>query len=430
MNKPLVAIIGRANVGKSTLFNRFLGTPIAITDAQAGTTRDTTTRLVSWNNKSFWLSDSAGLEKRSNTDLDKVITANSRRLFSQADILLFVIDGQTGLTPEDRAIANELKPYRSKILLVVSKVDHQSIKQKYANQKIMGFHTWMVSGKNGSGSAALLDHINSLLKTSATLPPAINLVLLGKPNVGKSSLINALSGESHSLVHDLPHTTRDSQFIWLNQMRYSWCLVDTAGIRRRSRAADRVEHLSIKQTIDNLESGNIIVLILDSSSDFTWQDQGLADSIVESKKPAMILINKIDTLKKLDKKIWDKTLARWMPMLGWAPKLFVSAKTGAGLTEVLPTASGLYENNRYHMNDADEEKVDKRLQKFFAKNPKIKFLKIRQIKTDPASIEVKLISKEGMPRALPDIIIKTIRQSIPQLAQVPIKLAINIRAKL
>lgn len=430
MNKPLVAIIGRANVGKSTLFNRLLGSQLAITHHQAGTTRDTTQRLASWGGKNFWLSDSAGLEKQDNTKLNQTITAHSRKLFTPADLLLLVIDAQTGLTTYDRNIATELKPVRSKVLLIVNKADNQMLKNKFFNQKILGFETMLVSAKNGQGTSELLDYIVHNLKTSANPPPAIKLVLLGKPNVGKSSLINAIGGESRSLVDPTPHTTRDSQYLWLDQIKYHWCVVDTAGIRRQSRAADKVENLSVKQTLTNLKESNVAVLILDSSLPFSWQDQSLADLIIESRRPVMIVVNKIDTLKEFDQKLWDKTLDRWLPMFTWAPKLFVSAQTGHGLASLLPTAAYLYDSNQYRLTNDDEDKLDHYLHRLFSKNLKIKFLKVRQLATEPAMIEIKLISKEGMPKALPDIIEKTVRKTIPTLSQVPIKLAINIKAKL
>ncbi len=430
MRKPLVAIIGRANVGKSTLFNRMLGELVAITHPQAGTTRDTTQRLVSWSDKNFWLSDSAGLEKQDNSELNLTITAHSRKLFAPADLLLFVIDAQTGLTSYDRNIATELKPFRHKILLLVNKADTKQLRQKFAGQKVLGFTTMVVSGKNGAGMSEVMDYVIKNLKNTATPVPAIKLILLGKPNVGKSSLINALGGEARSLVDSIPHTTRDSQFLWLDHVKYNWCIVDTAGIRRQSRVADHVENLSVKQTLSNLKESNVAILILDASLPFSWQDQSLADLIVASRRPMMVVVNKKDTIKDFNEKTWLKTLDRWLPMFTWAPRLFVSAKTGSGLAPILPTATYLYDSNQYRMTNDDEERLDHYLHKLFAKNPKIKFQKVRQVDTGPALIEFKLISREGMPTALPDIIEKTVRKTIPALSQVPLRLAINIKAKL
>ncbi|MFH1111495.1 MAG: ribosome biogenesis GTPase Der [Patescibacteria group bacterium] len=427
MTNYQVAIIGRANVGKSTLYNRLVGAELALTDPLPGTTRDTNLALVSWCGTNFWLADSAGLEQITDNNLAKIMVDRSKKLLTQAKILLWVIDGQTGLTPHDRSIAKLLKPYRSKVLLIVNKVDNINIRKKYSNKKILGFNTSLVSSKNGSGTGDALDQITAKLTSNIELAPSISIAIVGKPNVGKSSIMNALLGEDRSLVDKLPHTTRDSQRGWFTHRNINWCLIDTAGIRRKATAAPFIEEQSINQTLNNLKQSEVILLILDGSETFSWQDQRLGQLIELTKKPAIILLNKADLISNDSHKNINAVLARWLPMLSWAPVKFVSAVNHHGLNNVLPLAYQLYLNWQSKLSVVEEENISRACFRYFKNNKKIRFLRFKQSYAKPPTFILTLTGQEMIPRALVFGIEKIIRQQINRFKLLPMKLEIKTK---
>lgn len=430
MYHPLTAIIGRANVGKSTLFNRLLSAPMAITDAQAGTTRDTNITHLEWRGKDFWLADSAGLEAvTEHSTLRASIKIQHTKLAKDADLLLWVIDGQVNLTPTDRRIIRLLKPYWSKLLMVVNKIDNPGLRKKFTGKKILGLPTSLVSGKNGAGTGDLLDEIVKRLTTSAVVPDSISIVIAGKPNVGKSSLVNALVGEARSLVDATPHTTRDSQRSWLTRRQINWCLVDTAGIRRQSSQAAAIESKSVRQTLNNLDKGHIIFLVLDASANFSWQDQRLGELVESSGKPAIILVNKMDLLTKPDEAVkkLPANIGRWLPMLNWAKIKFVSATAQRGLDNLLKEAADIHYRWQHQITEVEEEKIWKNLPKSFGPQP-IRLLKFTQTKTMPPEFEAVLGSRLPAPQAIKYLITKTIRQTLPIFKNIPLRVAVRTKA--
>ncbi|MFA4937013.1 MAG: ribosome biogenesis GTPase Der [Patescibacteria group bacterium] len=422
-----VAIIGRANVGKSTLFNRLVGKELALTDPQPGTTRDTNLALVYWCGINFWLADSAGLEQLIDSTLTKSMVEKSKKLLKQAKILLWVIDGQTGLTPHDRSIAKLFKNYRTKVIAVVNKIDNLGLRKKYAGKKILGFATNLVSSKNGSGTGDLLDQVTAKLTASITMEAALNITIVGKPNVGKSSIMNELLGEERSLVDQTPHTTRDSQRGWFTHQTINWCLIDTAGIRRKANAATLIEERSIAQTLDNLQKADVVLLVLDNSQTFSFQDQRLGQFVAEAKKPIIVLLNKSDLLAKNS---WPQAaiaLSKWLPMLSWAPVKFVSATNHFGLKNLLPLAHKLHRDWQTQLSLTEEETVTRACWHYFKNNKKLKFLRFRQTNIRPPSFIITLAGQETVPKALIFGVEKIIRKQINKFRQLPLRLEINTK---
>ncbi len=427
MLHPLVAIIGRTNVGKSTLFNRLTGEDFAITAKEAGTTRDTNIVPLAWGGKTFWLADNPGLKKNDQDGLLSIINQQLTRILKQADLLIWLIDGTYGLVSEDKKIFSRLKPFIKKVILVVNKVESPKQRLSYTNKKILGLPTILVSSKNGSGTGDLLDEIVSRLTNSANVPQTTNLAVIGKPNVGKSSLVNALAGEERSLVHKTPHTTRDSQRSWFNKYNFNWCLIDTAGLRRRTTAANNIEAKSIAQTINNLNQAQIIILVLDASQPLSWQDQRLGGLIRAQAKPTVIAFNKSDLLEKSLIKTKKTELARWLPMLSWVPVIFTSAITKQGLADLLSTVIKLIEQYQSQLSQAEEELLIHSLKYSLHTNPRFDFLKFSQTSTKPPSFRIILKGKDNVPTALAPLMEKIIKQKISRLKYLPIKIEVLTR---
>ncbi|MBI2098891.1 ribosome biogenesis GTPase Der [Candidatus Uhrbacteria bacterium] len=348
--KPIIALIGRTNVGKSTLFNRIISESKAITSPIAGTTRDRNYGETIWQNTELVFVDTGGLDVERKSEIEKNVLRQAERAISEAHFILFVVDLQTGLLPQEREIAKKLKASRKPTLLVGNKADNPALRSRAEDKEWMRLNLGKiipVSAENGAGVGDLLDSISRKLAAedkkiqSPFDETPIKVAIIGKPNVGKSSLVNKILGEERVIVSDIPHTTREPQDSLLLYNGRPFTLIDTAGIRKRAKIAPGLEKAGVKKSLAVIHRADAIVLTLDAREGLGTQERHLAGIIEESGKPVVTVVNKWDLVRDKTAKTMDAYRAkiiRDLPFLSWAPILFTSAKTGERVGEILNLA--------------------------------------------------------------------------------------------
>jgi len=357
VSRPIVAIVGRPNVGKSTLFNRILGWRKAIVDAQAGLTRDRLYGVAEWRGREFTVIDTAGLELATEKDASReAIAAQTKIAIDQAQTIVLLLDARQGLTPIDRDIAQMLRRSRRKVIVTANKADSPSDRH-FAHEILeLGFdEPSLISAQHGVGVGDFLDRVIDSLPPQEPEPPpeskADRLAIMGRPNVGKSSLLNALLGDERALVSPTPGTTRDPVDTELVFDGTPVVLIDTAGIRRKSSSRDRLERYSLLRGINAMERADAVLLVLDASAGVLAQDQHVAGYALEASKGLLIVVNKIDLVdpKERQPAHWRKVLVSDFKFATFAPVVTVSAKTRAGIADVLPAALEVVGQRRIKM---------------------------------------------------------------------------------
>jgi GTPase len=344
--RPIVALIGRPNTGKSTLFNRLIGQRKAIVDRQPGLTRDRLYGVADWRGREMTVVDTAGLDLGPSDESRTAIEAQTRVAISEAHVIVFLLDAREGVTAIDRDIAQMLRRSGRQVVVAANKVDDP--RQAYLRHEVLelGFPDPVVmSGHHGIGVDDLLDAV------LAQLPPlepdaepgeeaAARIAIMGRPNVGKSSLLNQLLGDERSLVSAQPGTTRDPVDTELVFDGLPVVLVDTAGIRRRAAARDRLEHFSLLRGIRAMERADAVLLVLDASTGVLTQDQHVASYALEAGKGLVLVVNKVDLVEAPQRRAaeWEKRLRAEFRFVRHAPVVTISALTGQGVPRVLPTA--------------------------------------------------------------------------------------------
>jgi GTP-binding protein len=340
-----VAIVGRPNVGKSTLFNRIIGWRKAIVDPESGLTRDRLYGVAEWRGREFTVVDTAGLDLDGAKDASRAaIEAQTRIAIDQADLIVLLLDVRQGLTPIDRDIAEMLRRSKRNVIVAANKADSPSERHLAHELLELGFdEPYLISAQHGLGVGELLDRILELLPEAPAEeagPNADRLAIMGRPNVGKSSLLNALLGDERALVSPTPGTTRDPIDTELIFDGVPVVLIDTAGIRRKSSSRDRLERYSLLRGIHAMERSDTVLLVIDASAGVLAQDQHVAGYALDAGKGLVIVVNKIDLIEPEARKpaYWRKALAREFKFATFAPVITVSAKTKEGIGTLLPTA--------------------------------------------------------------------------------------------
>src|SRR5438876_4551399 len=357
MARPIVAIVGRPNVGKSTLFNRVIGWRKAIVDAQAGLTRDRLYGVAEWRGREFTVVDTAGLDLDTGKDSSRAaIEAQTRVAIDQADVIILLLDVRQGLTPIDRDIAQLLRKSRRRVLVTLNKADSPNDRHLAHEVLELGFEEpSLISAQHGLGVGELLDRVVESLPAAEDLAPtdekADRLAIMGRPNVGKSSLLNALVGDERALVSPTPGTTRDPIDTELIFDGVPVVLIDTAGIRRKSSSRDRLERYSLLRGIHAMERADAVLLVLEASAGVLAQDQHVAGYALDAGKGLVIVVNKIDLVEPAERKPahWRAALARQFKFAPYAPIATVSAKTREGIGTLLPTALEVVGQRRIKM---------------------------------------------------------------------------------
>jgi GTP-binding protein len=342
---PVVAIVGRPNVGKSTLVNRIVGRREAIVEEQPGVTRDRKELESDWRGRRFLLVDTGGwMADKAGSNLDAQVSRQAERAIKGADIVLFVVDAVVGLTEEDDQVATVLRRAKRPVVVVVNKVDSEHRETDAWDFSRLGLGDPVaVSALHGRQVGDLLDSVVDQLPPpgpdelpAPNVPSIPSVAVVGRPNVGKSTLFNRLIGDERSVVHDQPGTTRDSIDTVVETPDGPVCFIDTAGMRRKSRISEGPEYYSLVRALQTVDRADAALLVIDASEGVTHQDQRLAERIDVAGSPVLIVLNKLDLLGAEARADIAEQVADKLAFLGYAPVLKLSALTGAGVHRLLP----------------------------------------------------------------------------------------------
>lgn len=340
MNIPVVALIGRPNVGKSALFNRLAGGDAAIVTEQAGTTRDRNFARADWNGRAFWLVDTGGLTDDPDVPMDVEIRRQVMQAIAEADVLMFVVDAQAGIHPQDQRVLEILRESGKPWLVVANKVDDPCSTDYFEFYNLGAAEVHPVSARNGKGSGDLLDAlVERFPEGMPEESDALHVAVVGRPNVGKSSIVNRLLGEERLVVSATAGTTRDAIDTPMQYRGRTLVFIDTAGLRRQSKVDEGIEFYSTLRTRRAIERADVCVLVIDATEGLENQDLRIATMAWERGAGLILVVNKWDLVEKGDKTadVFRKKAGEKAPFLKYVPFLFTSALTGQRVSKLLDT---------------------------------------------------------------------------------------------
>ncbi|BCU81770.1 GTPase Der [Polycladomyces abyssicola] len=351
MSLPVVAIVGRPNVGKSTIFNRIAGERIAIVEDKPGITRDRIYCRGEWNGRSFHLIDTGGLEFGGDDEMLEHIRHQAELAIEEAHVILFLVDGQAGMTATDEEVARLLHRSNKPVVVGVNKVDHPSHREVIYDFYQMGFgDVFPISALHGTGTGDLLDRIVELfpdLEEEEYDEDTIRVCLIGRPNVGKSSLVNAILGEERVIVSPVAGTTRDAIDTPFERDGQKYVLIDTAGMRKKGRVYETTEKYSVLRALKAIERSDVVLVVLDGERGIAEQDKRIAGYAHEAGRASIFVVNKWDAVEKDDKTMdrFRREIRDEFHFMDYAPSLFVSAKTKRRVHTILPMVNEVAEQH-------------------------------------------------------------------------------------
>jgi GTP-binding protein len=346
MSLPVVAIVGRPNVGKSSLLNVLARERISIVDPRAGITRDRVSVIIARDERYFELIDTGGVGIVDADHLETHVEEQIRCALERADFILFVVDAPAGVTPLDQIVAERLRPLGKSVLVIANKVDDPRHEAEAAQFARLGFGEPLAfSALHAHGRTELLERLDALLpESSLTEPPAtvMRLAIVGKRNAGKSTLVNALAGEERMIVSEVPGTTRDAVDVRFERAGQAFIAIDTAGVRKKSRMGD-IDFYSYTRALRSIERADVVLLLIDATVPVAETDLKLAAAILDEYKPVVLTVNKWDlAVGRTEPREFADYLARVMPALAHAPAVFVTAKTGRNVDAAVHVALSLH----------------------------------------------------------------------------------------
>ena len=348
----LIAIVGRPNVGKSTFFNKVIGRKLSITENRPGVTRDRIYASAEWRGKPFTLVDTGGIELKSEDVMWKQIASQAKLAVETADVILFFVDGREGLTSSDYDVADYLRRSRKPVVLVVNKLD------EYSQDKLFEFYSlglgepFGISAEHSRGIGDVLDEaVSSFEEGEEEGGDALRIAVVGKPNAGKSSLVNRILGEERTIVTDIAGTTRDAIDTPFERDGEKYVIIDTAGIRRKRSVEDNVEYYSVLRAFDAVRRADVAVLVVDAAEGLTEQDVRIIGMVHEEGKPSVIVMNKWDLVEKDTHTIetFEAKLKEDLKFMDYFKSVYISAKTGQRAEKVLKLAREAYDHAHFRI---------------------------------------------------------------------------------
>jgi len=346
---PIVAIVGRPNVGKSTLFNRIAGERIAIVEDTPGVTRDRIYAQAEWVSKHFTIIDTGGIEPDSEELIPKKMRQQAELAMDMAQVILFVVDGKAGLTPADRDVALMLLKTKKPVLLVVNKVDNKNLPDDFYDFYELGFGEPIpVSSSIGLGTGDLLDEVvkNFPQDMDTELDEdVVKVAIVGKPNAGKSSILNRLIGEERVIVSPIAGTTRDAIDTYIEMDGKKYLFIDTAGIRRKSKVYENIEKYSVIRAYASVEKADVVLTVIDATEGISEQDSKIAGLAHDAGKASIVVVNKWDLIEKDNHSVkeYTKKIREELPFMQYCPILFVSALTSQRMGKIKETVDFIFD---------------------------------------------------------------------------------------
>lgn len=430
-----VVIAGRTNVGKSTLFNRLIGRRKAITEKEEGVTRDTLKGVVSYDDVTFTLFDTCGVYEKADDEMLQSMKQRALKAFEMADLILFVVSAREGITSEDEYVAQVLRKLGKRVILVINKAENMKIVEENLPEIFrLGFDDYvLVSAQHGLNVDVLLEKITKTLREmnvpldrveEASYP---SIAIVGKPNVGKSSLFNALVGEDRVNVTPIPGTTRDpvDELVEIDGKKYIF--VDTAGLRRKSRIEKKsLEYFSVKRAIDAMESADVVVLLIDATEGVSRQDKRIAGLALDRGKALVIDVNKFD-LVDIRKSDYEKMVKAEMPFVEFCRVVFTSAVKKQGLKSLLSAIDEAYAS---YCRRVEQTKLNKLLVQLPILAPSLsntKVYSIKQVKIKPPKFVFTVNKAEGIREETQRMLQRLIRERVDPFTGSPIFLKFKPR---
>ncbi|MBW1990977.1 MAG: ribosome biogenesis GTPase Der [Deltaproteobacteria bacterium] len=432
---PLVAIVGRANVGKSTLFNRLTQSSQALVDDEPGVTRDRLFGTVTWDHHSFVLVDTGGLTS-GDDELGSLVRRQAEAAVAEADAILLVMDGQEGPQPADEEVVAYLRTTGKPVLLVVNKIDHPGLEANLADFYRFGLAPlYPVSAAHKIGLATLLHDLVSRLPPVSEAPEeeaAIRVAVVGRPNVGKSSLINRILGEERVIVSERPGTTRDAIDTPFSYQGRDYVLIDTAGIKRRSRMLPGLERYMVLKAVRAIQRCQVAVLLLDAREGVTHQDLRIARLILDEGRGCLVGVNKWDLVEPGEgRRVLDQVRSG-LEFLAFAPILPLSAKTGYHVARLFPLINEIYEQSGRRAGTRELnlllEDITRQVRPPLFRYRPVKFFYLTQPETHPPTFVAFVNRPEGVPDSYRRYLVRQLRQGLG-IPYAPIRLFLKRRQR-
>ena len=400
MKRPVVALVGKPNVGKSTIFNKLVGKKVSIIEDTPGVTRDRIYGIVKTGNYEFLLIDTGGIEKEKD-NFNSEIKMQASLAIDEADVVLFVVDGKDGLTSDDFIVSDMLKKIASKVIVVINKCDSKKIKETEYEFYSLGFNDYIkVSGEQGDGIYELMDNIIKLIpKFESKEDNSLKFSIIGRPNVGKSSLVNAILNEERAIVSNIAGTTRDAVDTKFKYHGQEFTVIDTAGMRKKGRVYENIERYSLLRSMKAIDRSDVCVIVIDASVGIVEHDKHIAGYAIDAKKAVVIAVNKWDTVENKEEalKKWRHDIEANFQFMSYAKVVFLSALTKRKVQNLMPEIINAYENSKREiktslLNDVIMEAYQLNIPPSY-KGKRLKIYFSAQVRTQPPTFNIQVNNK-------------------------------------